>query len=1622
MEAMASAPEGVDVVLTNAEGETVSLASAEAAPILIDGDPWFVVGAITYTFTSIDCDPITHLPCLNPIQAAIDWIGTHATIPTDGLIHIDANTYSGMPVNIDGSNVNVNKIKGLQGTLDATTNLPATILNSQIWVHNMTGVFALSNLVVEGSVNGDGIVKFTDNTGAMTIQDMVIRNTNSNAGSSGLLMNQTGTITLNRVEVSENARDGAVLDNDTGTSGINVSNSSFDRNNTSGGSAGLNISSKGDVSINGISATGNHESGLSVTSLKSLTVKNSNFDNNYQDGLTIRAGSTGLVTLENNYLSFNQDDGLEITLAGDVIIKNILTRYNFRRGVYINTCASAGTPGTTCTALGNGNVTVTSAAVHSNHTNNPDPNEAKGAISLTSVAASANGRYDAAGDLDNVAANGAYLNNADSPTAKTVTIKDGNFNSNYATGLVILSKGSITLDKIISNGNILYDAASANIHGVDIYTRAGTGSVTLLGILGKSEFSSNEGTGIWIRAKGAVSLTNFDAIYNGDSSASLGGKGVVIDNTLGTGGVTLKKFTTSNNYLSAIEVLSNGAVVVESGFADYVGGKAAGTAFAMVIGSAVLPAGSVTITSMQSYWNYINALDVHTRGSVVINAFSEYGSSSATSNPNGARINATYGNGSVTFLNTKGQNRFSQNDGYGLLINANGKVSLTDVVGNNNYGGAGIEINNTTGTSDVVFTKVYAGFNSKDGIKILSDGNVALTTGDASSNGTSGFGFGVKIDNTTAASPKSVSMTDFSANYNNDLGFYILSDGAITGKAIAAIQNANASAILDGAGALLDNRTGTTAGVTLLKGTTRNEFTGNIGIPGLTILTNGSVSISYVRANSNDFHGVKIDNDSGNYGVTINDVEIVGNDDDGLSVYTNGAVAFNTGTFSNNGSGYDGYNVYIISQPSTGAPAISISKVSTENGYNDGLHVEGKGIITLNDVDSNWNAERGIYLDNSAGVGGINILGTLGTNTIWNNQFEGLVIKTDGAVTINKMDVMYNGRATSPLGIDIYHAVDIDNTSGNGDVTINTSDFDSNYAGNGLNLVTNGKVTWVGGSASDNGYWLSGVNMGNGADITNQPGVLNVFKTVSISGVTFENNRGHGLSVKATGAITLSSVKVNDNDGTGEFGADLDNSGFSGGVTINGTGNEFNTNQTYGLHIQTSGAVSLTKFKANGNYTAYGVDIQNAVDTTASPVSVTFAEIRNNNKNGLKIVSNGAITLGSVDAGNNVSGWGAFVNVDIDNRTTPAGTQSVTITKSNFSDGPGNGLVVLSDGNITLNGVSSSSHTNAGKLGVSLNNTSGTGKVDLLNSLGANAFESNNGTNLFIRTNGALTMAGVSSNESQAGYGIDINNTGSTTYAAVTITNLIVNNNNLGGLKVDSDGVISLSNFTGDSNSQFNASLNNSTATPLPQAIKVTNGKFTRASASGNGLTVDTHGAVTLTSITASNNYGRGVQLTQSVGTGAVIVTGTNVFSYNSLDGLLLNVNGAVAISNVIANGNDDPALNIQSNGVGAAVTITNVTMKENNDVGLMISANGVVTVTGIVALYNHGSFADGINIFSNNHNITVTNSISNGNGRYGIFANAGTGTVTLKNSYWFGNGWSTGSVDLNYTGILFVQ
>ncbi len=337
------------LVLVDGSGEPLTLASEETAQTLAGTDPYFKVGTVTYNFTLLDCYPAIpgDQSCPNPLQAAVDYIAIYSTIPSDGFIHLDADTtLPNQKVEIDGNDVNLAKLKGIMGHVDPDTLTPDVLLTytgvigdsgSFIHVFDKLNGFTLSGLNIAGNTyNSDyiGIVEFDECSGSILLQDLVVNDTLTR-GAGIVVLNHNGSVTLTNVDSSHNAGGGAYIDNSAGTAGVTITNSSFDDNDGyaigSYQSNGLRINTRGAVSMTAVTLSRNVGTlpGLRISQASSVTIKNSVFDNNSASygleayGLT----GTGAITLQNVYVDQNKY-GYKPRTPGNITLTNVSASRN----------------------------------------------------------------------------------------------------------------------------------------------------------------------------------------------------------------------------------------------------------------------------------------------------------------------------------------------------------------------------------------------------------------------------------------------------------------------------------------------------------------------------------------------------------------------------------------------------------------------------------------------------------------------------------------------------------------------------------------------------------------------------------------------------------------------------------------------------------------------------------------------------------------------------------------------------------------------------------------------------------------------------------------------------------------------------------------------------------------------------------------------------------------------------------------------------------------------------------------------------------------------------------------------------------------------------------------------
>ncbi len=559
-------------------------------------------------------------------------------------------------------------------------------------------------------------------------------------------------------------------------------------------------------------------------------------------------------------------------------------------------------------------------------------------------------------------------------------------------------------------------------------------------------------------------------------------------------------------------------------------------------------------------------------------------------------------------------------------------------------------------------------------------------------------------------------------------------------------------------------------------------------------------------------------------------------------------------------------------------------------------------------------------------------------------------------------------------------------------MTISGTSFSPNHfnenGGYGLSITTNGSVTINYSEQNGNGYY--------GAEINNSTGTGGV----TISNSTYNDNTNTGLYIRTKGAIKVTSVQASGND---VMGADLDNhtSLSTPGVTISGTStsyNLFNDNLDDGLNILTKGAVSVNYARVDGN-AGNGASIINTGGTGG--VTVSNATFVDNTFKNLYVQSNGSIKATNIQAN-----LGGSIGAELDNLTSGS-SQGVTLANAVFWDNTEIGLFVASKGNIIL--TNTSAWENNG--GARLDNLSGTGYVKITNLKSTDAnmqhgFD-NNSDGLTILTNGTATLTNVNA-IGNFRYGIYI--TGLTQKGA-TLTNCRVEGNGLTsdlvvGINIYSMGPVTISGGYSKNNHKAGLTIDNTSALDTaPKPVTISN--FNADGNAGTGIYVLSRGAITLTSVSANGSTGivtpAGINLDNSIQTAVVTLSKVKAIG-NINDGIYINSKGTVKVSSSETSLNGNDGMLIYTQGM---ITLYNMIGNDNGDTGVTLgnytsTSHAGVTVTGTTGGNSFcGNGYSGLEIESMGA-VTLNNITADRNNFTGIYIDnyrlgAGLGNVSVS-------------------------
>ena len=485
-----------------------------------------------------------------------------------------------------------------------------------------------------------------------------------------------------------------------------------------------------------------------------------------------------------------------------------------------------------------------------------------------------------------------------------------------------------------------------------------------------------------------------------------------------------------------------------------------------------------------------------------------------------------------------------------------------------------------------------------------------------------------------------------------------------------------------------------------------------------------------------------------------------------------------------------------------------------------------------------------------------------------------------------------------------------------------------------------------------------------------------------------------GISVEAGGDVTLMDVNSSSNNYNG---ATIDS---GGNVTVQDS--LFENNGSIGVKINATDDIEIANTTATGNF------LDGIVAEAGNDVALTNVDSSSNMLNGATIVSDRNVTIanslfednGYFDSSTNtVKGIGLEIEAVGDIEITD------TTTTGNFKGGAN----FSANGNITIAQSifnSNSAYTTTGVMdGYGFEADAG-GNIELTNVFADGNYKY--GGSLFSAGN-VIVQNNSSFSGNTAGEGLMIEADGTIILDTVTASNngdtgtilegdfyVEVSNatfqNNMGmGLEINTTDDIEIANATATGNTKGGANLSADGNITITQSAFSNNATGTSG---GYGVEAEAGGDIELTSVFADGNYEYGANL---YATGIVVVQSNSSFSNNTTgNGLSIETDGTISLDTTTATDNGSTGAILESN---SSVEVSNSIFNTNASTGIEIGATNNIDITSTTVT---GNLKDGAN-FSAVGNIVIKQSIFNSNSGYGFDASAG-GNVTANNIFADGN------------------
>lgn len=1389
--------EVAEPILVNAEGDPLVLASEESAEIMENADPYFTSEGTKYCFVPLagSCDGSCDV-CIkdaSPIQASIDYININGTVPTDGCIYVEKATYVGN-VSIDGDLTYLNSLSGLTGLPDAFNIFPT--IGGSLTITNMDFGFSLLGFNVPGGVNfldNDGPISVESVTGKLMIANCSI----DTAPSHGIhVKDHKGNITVTDSSSVNNGGHGVFIENQ-------ISGNVIAKNMTVNANFGdgINISSVGTVTMSNISAYENLDNGISIyTPTKSVSINGAvtNSNNTYAG---IYIASRG-ATLRNIVSNMNAAEGILLDMyGGSALLENIAAIQNGEEGIQI----SSEHGGTSSVILKN--------SVANYNQNGGVYIDVQGSVTVANV-----------GTHGNTYGNGLfiYTNGAVSGTNLSSSNNEGN-------GFYVRTKASITLANIFANSNDYSGADLDNcLYDDGTSLCLGTGGITITNASGvMNDLNSNQRYGLWAVSKGSIVVINLRANDNDSDGALLTNRfgGSTAPITVKTLGYVRNAFSGNGKYEEFHPDPGDYYMVLANGLS-------------------ALSAGNISVSNTDAYGNYSNG------GGIYLDA-------KFTTSPR-----------TVTLTNST----TGENDWVGVWIFSRGNIVLTDVSAYNNYQG-GIHLDNCmdhlngednicTGIGSIRLTRIEANDNMAIGLEAISRGIITLNTATAHNN----LSIGIKLNNAFVGTTAGVTAANIYATDNQENGLVINTLGSATLTNLHTNNNAmrhggigNGQTVQDFFNGSLGpdswrfdaeydvnytfvlradvawglNRVSFDPWIELYDPDTKTQIPIPVNCYTDDYCTFDFLPFDYGYLSTHSFYVmVGSNSNDGFYRLSLNDPD----PDDSTVMFWIGGTNITAGG-----------NIKVTSIESHSNSLIGLGAVTITNGS-----------ITLSNLGISDNGTEGVYLIcgqdpndfNNAGFG-TGTIAISGSNYVGSNGWEGLIIRSSGAINFKNLDVKGNGHATNSDGIRVYedHALK--------SATLYNVNSSAN-GGRGIWLISTGSISLAKVNVWSN-YGDTGIYLDNCLD----DGYGNCSGTGSImlASVNANDNHGSGLVAYSKGTISAKTINAN---GNWDWGATFNNqfTGSVSGITLSYV--TANNNGNTGISVYTNGSLIMSNLNANSNANVWnslgnGETAQDFFNQSKGPdhwffeaqegVPYTlllqadgygFPGLLNRysfdpymelyTADGVQITSGLSIlydtnnfyeitwTPGSGEGGLfylqvSSTSFDGFYRVSVNDSTPEYPDRyyfvnglgynvggNVTLTGTNIlNDNSGAGLIGWNNGSATLSNITAIGN---GAEGIYLDNQGGSGNVTIS---GANAAFWNGWEGLRIDTNGAVLVSNLEASLNGQS-GVRIGAYGE--LKPVTLTNLTAFWNAINGLDLETHGVTTLNKIRSWFNSMDGMNVN----------------------------------------------------------------------------------------------------------------------------------------------------------------------------------------------------------------------